>query len=498
MVVENWVAHKLSELFRHRKPLVSCQENSASGLPPSHDHIIQSELKAQGQWFSAISSLEKILNATFNYSSLDESISYGLILSGPTPVLSDPKLISRFQTGIFTPKTCRQNALMPSLSAWESKSPESKPSREFFELPLYPQDPLTKEQFCLVLTAHFNLLMILGEDEQGLSYFDFSFDPEIIEQGWLALRSRLLLSKNPHLKRLEALAQYFRPSVPDYKLVMDFSRQILQDLPLARSPGKINSNHNCDQENKNKSVDKLEKSAADRDKFREVNHSHDIELLQALSHEIRTPLTTIRTMTKLLLKRAKLTPQMSKCLEVIDQECTEQINRMELIFRAAEWGSRKHQEKAVQLVPISLEQVLQNSIPRWQKQAKRRNIDLDVIIPQILPQVVSDPAMLEQMLSGLVEKCTRTVPQGGQIKVKVTTAGHQLKLQFHSQSNYQNSPFKALGQLLMFQPATGSLSLNLDVTKNLFHALGGKLTVRQRPENGEVLTIFLPLGSSLR
>jgi signal transduction histidine kinase len=35
--------------------------------------------------------------------------------------------------------------------------------------------------------------------------------------------------------------------------------------------------------------------------------------------------------------------------------------------------------------------------------------------------------------------------------------------------------------------------LNLNVTKHLFQALGGKLIVRQRPQEGEVMTIFLPL-----
>jgi signal transduction histidine kinase len=45
----------------------------------------------------------------------------------------------------------------------------------------------------------------------------------------------------------------------------------------------------------------------------------------------------------------------------------------------------------------------------------------------------------------------------------------------------------------MFQPETGSLSLNLNVTKHLFQVLGGKLIVRQRPQEGEVMTIFLPL-----
>jgi len=59
-----------------------------------------------------------------------------------------------------------------------------------------------------------------------------------------------------------------------------------------------------------------------------------------------------------------------------------------------------------------------------------------------------------------------------------------------------DNPFKSLGQLLTFQPATGCLSLNLDATKNIFQALGGKLTVRQRQEQGKELTIFLPLGNS--
>ncbi|MDP8965463.1 MAG: sensor histidine kinase, partial [Cyanobacteriota bacterium] len=90
----------------------------------------------------------------------------------------------------------------------------------------------------------------------------------------------------------------------------------------------------------------------------------------------------------------------------------------------------------------------------------------------------------------------------------VTPTGDQLKLQFQSQcdpektvsstdstdsANSTCSTLKSIGQLLMFQPETGSLSLNLNVTKHLFQVLGGKLIVRQRPQEGEVMTIFLPL-----
>ena len=82
----------------------------------------------------------------------------------------------------------------------------------------------------------------------------------------------------------------------------------------------------------------------------------------------------------------------------------------------------------------------------------------------------------------------------------MTLAGDRLKLQLLSQAHPGDfSKFaasgtgKSLGQLLAFQPETGNISLNLNATKNLFQALGGKLIVRQRPQEGEVLTIFLPL-----
>lgn len=48
----------------------------------------------------------------------------------------------------------------------------------------------------------------------------------------------------------------------------------------------------------------------------------------------------------------------------------------------------------------------------------------------------------------------------------------------------------------MFQPETGCLSLNMAVTKNLFQALGGKLVIKQRPQQGNVMTIYLPLSET--
>lgn len=395
--------------------------------------------------------------------------------------------MTNLRTGIFTVEQFNPLALMPSQSPAATDGKTEIVPHCPHSLPLLAADPLAREQFCVVFTAKFCLAMVLGEDENCHPAFMFSFEPEVVEKAWLALRSRLLLTSGQFpLAQLDALVEQYAPVIPDYRIVTQFSRQILKHLP----------------EESKRTETEVRKGAMPHSPPKLQNpRSNDVELLQAFAHEVRTPLTTIRTLTKLLLKRRDLAPDVTKRLEIIDHECSEQINRMELIFRAVELETSEIKRSPVHLTATSLVEMLQQSIPRWQKQASRRNLTLDVVLPQKLPAVVSNPLMLDQVLTGLIENFTRNLPSGGHIQVEITTAGDQLKLQLQSQNHAEensdcvasDNKVKSIGQLLIFQPETGNISLNLNVTKNLFHALGGKLIVRQRPQQGEVMTIFLPL-----
>ena len=168
---------------------------------------------------------------------------------------------------------------------------------------------------------------------------------------------------------------------------------------------------------------------------------------------------------------------------------------MELIFQAVELESKPNNQQNLQLVNTSLENILNQSIAQWKKQAQRRNIDLDIVIPQQLPHIVSEPKMLSQALTGLMERFIRNLSNGGKFKVLILPVGNQLKLQFFSEVTSSQNPSKCLGKLLLFQPETGRLSLSNDVNKNLFQFLGGKLTVKEKQNKGEVFTIFLPLNT---
>ena len=494
--------------------------------------MAREHVKAEQQWCGAIAALEHLLQQVMHSSQLPRGSDNrlpleGLVLTGPLPVLSDPELNSRFQTWIFTPQL--QSALAAMFFQLPPAKDEPRPALSDYprSLPLLPVDPLASEQFCLVLTSRFSLVMVLGENLANQPAFLFSFDPEVVQQAWGVLRMRMLLMHIHQVRQVDALVEQFAPTAPDYRTVMEFSRLLLKYLPEpeerknrgigehfveAQFPlSKVEESQIKEETPNPKSSSAAARSAIQNPK------SDDVELLQAFAHEVRTPLTTIRMLTRLLLKRKDLAPDIIKRLEFIDHECTEQIDRMELLFRAAELETSEIKSSSVHLTTTSLTQLFEESVPRWQKQASRRNLTLDVVMPQQMPPVESDPAMLDQVLTGLIENFTRSLPAGSHIQLQVMPAGNQLKVQLQYSTEemapesgekagvgMERSPEpkfskrKMIGQLLMFQPDTGSICLNHSVTKNLFQALGGKLIVKERPQQGEVLTIFLPIVKGKR
>lgn len=489
-------------------------------------------MQAEQEWLGGLTALIKLLIETPPAGDSNSSTAelsgllplMGGVLSGPFPVLPDRLMGQRLSHWLLVPEPLEKvlSVTRPLLPG-QGKGKASGPACDLQMVPLPSNDPLLGERFCLLLTRRFSLLLVLGYAANGLPQFQFSFDPEVVDRGWQQLRDRVLATRPPLVPELDRLYDQFPPVAPDYRLVTRYSQLLLAQLrqrsqvetggEVQQAPGALPAlalparpTLASFQTDPSPHVKAGVNSTAfnSPEPAPAAEDSPDTELLKAMAHEIRTPLTTIRTLTRSLLKRKDIGDEVAKRLRLIDRECTQQIDRFSLIFRAVELETDHISRPRSPLSAISLNQLFDDATPRWQQQASRRNLSLTVNVPPCLPMVNSDPAMLTQVLTGLIDRFTHSLPPYSRIELAVTLAGHQLKLQFQSQppedsaqasvaNDPFSSPFKALGQLLMFQPETGGLSLNLNATKNLFQALGGKLIVRQRPQAGEVLTVFLPL-----
>ncbi|MGB3296353.1 MAG: HAMP domain-containing sensor histidine kinase [Phormidesmis sp.] len=473
--------------------------------------------RAEREWQGAIAALTQLLNQQITCDQAARKSAKGrkssrrqlpqaLILSGPVPLLSDPALIQQVHSWTFVPQSSEQLT-----SAFSALTPVGRLFQQKFKrqtlatrlLPLLEDDPLVQERFALVFTPQFALVLVLGQDADAELRFQFSFMPKVVNSVWRLLQSRIHLIRPQQLDFIEPLIEKFAVQEPHYRIVSQFNRWMLACLPQSVAQPVAQSSAQPAQPS---SLGETSAPAAGEgvDRFRSADGQFsDSELLKAMAHEIRTPLTTIRTYTRSLLKRKDLDAQVIKRLQSIDRECTQQIDRFSLIFRAVELEAASQSPKSP-LSAIALHQVFQKAIPQWQQAAQRRNLSLEVGLPPELPMVASDPTMLQHVLTGLVELFTHSVSPGSHIQLHVVHVGDQLKLQFQSQADPSqpgtmppcSPPLQSLGHLLMFQPETGGLSLNLEATKNLFHALGAKLTVRERTNQGTTWTVFLPLEAS--
>lgn len=479
---------------------------AAVGMPPIRQGT---QAGAEAEWQAAIAALGQLLQ-TLPRSTTDPVASpTGLVLSGPLPVITDAGLMARFIPWVVTPQPLAEalNGRRSLLPAAATPATTIPPLRA---LPLGLADPLLQERFCLVITAAFRLGVVLGQPKGQGWTCQYSFDPTVVD----GLLQRIAVAVGQggvaQLRPLLTAIREYPSSPPDYRLVAQFSQGLVAHLPHRNPPLSApevvhipGTGPRLAQWQQVATPGTATPSAmawtTDGDT---APPGADAELLQAMAHEIRTPLTTIRTLTRSLLRRQDVGGDVAKRLQRIDQECTQQIDRFNLIFRAAELANSNRDRLQCPLAPIALAHVFQEAVPQWQQQAHRRNLDLKVTLPPKLPRVNSDPTLLHQVLTGVVEWFTQGLPAQSQVQMQVTLAGHQLKLQFAAEpggdgataaANGSRLPMRSLGQLLTVAPDTGGVSLNLDVTKTLFQALGGKLIVRQRPQQGEVLTVFLPL-----
>lgn len=520
----------LRDALREETTFTSCSTGSAHASVADRG----GRSSAITAWNAAVAALNERLCQMQRQN--PDTVSLGAILAGPTPIVSDLACIERFAHWMLVPHSkIEQQTCLPG-----DLTDRARLSEQFGTLSLCDNDPLAAEQFCLVLTRSFSLVMVLDPRESS-DGFEYSFDPIVVERAWHTLRSRIVLREANKLDAIDQAVMPFTPIEPHYSVVMAFGRTLLTHLqrhteavarraeqpshPL-RSPrssristtpnfnlraltgshhsAAVSLNHYSDDDSEHFRPSESHPSGQTSESSSTSPETHlDLELLSALAHEVRTPLTTIQTLVKILLRRKTLAEDLRPWVEQIERECSDQIERFGLIFRAVEFETTQSHHSKVMLTKTPLKDAIDHCIPRWQKQASRRNLKLEIVLPQNMPQVVSDPSLLERILTSTIEHFTNQLPVGSNVRIEMQPAGNQLKLQLKSSASidaktpansaFVSSPLKAIGQLLTFQPETGSISLNLAVTKNIFQALGGKLTVRTRPQNGDVVTIFLPL-----
>ncbi|CAG9209165.1 Osmosensitive K+ channel histidine kinase KdpD [Paraburkholderia tropica] len=142
------------------------------------------------------------------------------------------------------------------------------------------------------------------------------------------------------------------------------------------------------------------------------------ELFATISHDLRTPLTSLHGYLETLsLKDDTLEGAERRRYLAIALTQSAKVGRLaQSLFELARL---EHENVQLTLETFPLADVVQDVFQKFELAAQARQIRLRAVIPPRLPAVCADLAMIERVLTNLLDNAIRHTPEGGEVSVEL-------------------------------------------------------------------------------
>lgn len=223
------------------------------------------------------------------------------------------------------------------------------------------------------------------------------------------------------------------------------------------------------------------------------------ELISIVAHQLKTPLASLKWSLKMLKNQevGKLTPEqiefVSKIYEHNEKIITFVNDYLDLTrIEDGEVGYRFQNE--------AIESLIKELISNLEGQAKEKNINLSLAIPEKpLPKVRIDAFKIRLAIQNLIENAICYTPKGGDVTVLINY--DKMNVEITVRDTGIGIPKKELNSLFtkFFRASnakkTGAkgTGLGLYITKNIVEKHKGKIWVESREGKGSVFRISLPI-----
>jgi PAS domain S-box-containing protein len=236
--------------------------------------------------------------------------------------------------------------------------------------------------------------------------------------------------------------------------------------------------------------------------FRDLTEERAVESLKSdfvstISHELRTPLAAIYG-AALTLRREDVMlaePQRTGLLEVIASES----DRLARIVNDVLWVSRLESEGLRAVIEPCDGVELARSVVEAARHYIPPSIKLELSVPKKTPpQIAADPDKTRQVLTNLVDNAVKYSPDGGHVKVKVATAGRNLRFSV-SDEGLGVPPAehrRIFEKFYRLDPdltrGVGGTGLGLYISRELLERMGGSIWVESSGRGGSTFVAELP------
>jgi two-component system, OmpR family, sensor histidine kinase KdpD len=214
-------------------------------------------------------------------------------------------------------------------------------------------------------------------------------------------------------------------------------------------------------------------------------------LLAAVSHDLRTPLASAKAAIT-SLRSADVRWDAADTAELL-ATADESLDRLTHLVENLLDMSRL-QAGALSLFPrpVGLDEIVARALDDLDPLGR----DITVEIPESVPAVLADPAILERVVVNLIENALRYSPAGKPPLLTASALGDRVELRVTDRGpgipeqdrERMFVPFQRLGDT----DNTTGVGLGLALSRGLTEAMGGTLTAEDTPGGGLTMTVSLP------
>jgi len=214
-------------------------------------------------------------------------------------------------------------------------------------------------------------------------------------------------------------------------------------------------------------------------------------LLAAVSHDLRTPLASAKAAVTSLRS-----PDVNWAAEDHDEllaTADESLDRLtHLVDNLLDMSRLQAGALSLFPRPSGLEEIVSRALDNLDPAA----LGITVDIPESLPEINVDPAILERIIVNLTENALRYAPAGQPPLLTASTLGDRVELRVVDRGpgisevdkDRMFVPFQRLGDT----DNTTGVGLGLALSRGLTEAMGGTLTAEDTPGGGLTMTISVP------
>lgn len=236
------------------------------------------------------------------------------------------------------------------------------------------------------------------------------------------------------------------------------------------------------------------------------------EFVSTVSHEMRTPLTTIKALTRLLMRDGLEEAKRREYLETISVECDRQID---LVLNLLDLSRIEGGVLRVTHERVDVAEVISAVVKSEGRAAEKRRHDLRFDPALEVPAVCGDPKELRRVLSNIVENAIKYTPDGGHIVL--SAAQHDGQVAISVSDNGRGIPPEDMPILfdkfhrgrparhsqamreadtdadLLEDADVSGVGLGLYLARNVMEQMGGRITVNSEVGQGSTFKLHLPV-----